>query len=78
MVRAIPVYLPLTHGTSLIRYPISPPGRYYIAVQAIEISFAKNQESASGFSRKRGVLFYDQQGQIDQRTRKGIFIDFYC
>jgi hypothetical protein len=78
MVKAVPIYLPLTPGTSLVRYPNSLPGRYYFAVQAIEISFAKNQESASGLSRKQGVFFYDPQGQIDRRTRKGIFIDFYC
>jgi hypothetical protein len=78
MVKAVPIYLPLTPGTSLVRYPNSLPGRYYFAVQSIEISFTKNQEPASGLSRKRGVFFYDPQGQIDQRTRKGIFIDFYC
>jgi hypothetical protein len=78
MVKGVPIYLPLTPGTSLVRYPNSLPGRYYFAVQSIEISFAKNQESASVLSRKQRVFFYDQQGQIDRRTRKGIFIDFYC
>jgi hypothetical protein len=78
MVKAVPFYLPLTRGTSLARYLISPPGKYYIAVQAIEISIARNQESACGLSRKQRVFFYDQQGQVDQRTKKGIFIDFYC
>jgi len=64
MVKAVPIYLPLTPGTSLVRYPNSLPGRYYFAVQSIEISFTKNQESASGLSRKQGVFFMTRRVRL--------------
>ena len=74
MVNSIPTCLALTPWTP-VSHQNSLPVKYYITIEAPEISI--EEEHGSAHPEPEG-LAYDQHGHVHQQRKRGLFIDSYC
>jgi hypothetical protein len=75
MVNSIPTCLALTPWTPVSHQNNSLPVRYYMTIEAPEMSI--DEEQGSAHHEPEG-LAYDRHGHVHQQRKRGLFIDSYC